>query len=185
MSNPFQSIPDAKKPKAAVTDYHTRLDDNIIEFSTIQKVKKTGDKDTDFVLIDEVIETNCINRQKYIDSFSNEVGILNIIEKVRLSGDVSLLNQTHRVSMVATEKDVFGHDIEPVVDVSQYQVDRISGLESFKDGVAAYETLDPELKKKLSLEGVAKLTDSEIDQYLAAKKAEIIAARNAEKEGSE
>lgn len=184
MSHPFQPIPKEKQPKRCYTDYCKDSDVNIITYMEIEKVKMTGDKDTDFVISKEIIVDDKVNRQKYLDSQSNDVGIMNIIEKVRLSGDASLLNQTGRVSMAAVEKDSAGHDVEPVVDVTRYQVEQIDALESYKIGAAAFDSLDPELKKKLSLEQVAKLSDAEIDAFLNGRKAKIEAAKK-KKEAAE
>lgn len=60
-------------------------------------VVKTGDKDVDFVLDKKVVEISRVDRQEYIESFADDVGILNIMKKVALTGDTSLLNQRSRV----------------------------------------------------------------------------------------
>lgn len=184
MSNPFQPIPKEKKPKEEVTNYHKDIDDYIIEYGEIDHVKMIGKEDTDFVINKEVKEISRTNRQEYYDSFSTDVGILNIIKKVQLSGDVTLLNQTGRVPGYVVGKDALGHDVEEVVDVSKYQVDQIDALESYKVGAAAYNELDENLKKKLSFEQVAKLKDDEIDAYLESVKQALI-AKNADNKESE
>ena len=174
VTNPFVPIKD--KPKVVETDYHKDGDKYIITYAEIDKVKMTGEKDTDFVVLTEVKEVDRTDRQAYLDSQSNDVGILNIIEKVRLSGDITLLNQTGRVPLAAVEKDALGHDVEPVVDITAYQVDKVEALESYKFGAAAFESLDPELKKKMTFEQVAKMSDAEIDAFLKARQEALLAA---------
>ena len=177
-SNPFQPLDPKTAPKATVTDYHKDGDKYIITYEEVESVKILSDKEIvstkdeiekDFIVNKKVKEVDRVDRQKYLDSQAGDVGILNIIEKVRLSGDMSLLDQTHRVSMLGCEKDALGHDVEPIVDVTKYQVDRVVALESYKSGAKAFNDLDPELKKKLSLEQVAKMSDAEIDAFLAAR----------------
>lgn len=174
VTNPFGPIKD--KPKVIETDYHTDGDKFIITYGEIERVKMIGDKDTDFIVLTDVKEIDRTDRQAFLDSQANEVGILNIIEKVRLSGDVTLLNQTGRVPLAAVEKDALGHDVEPIVDVTRYQVDQVDALESYKSGAAAFDSLDPELKKKMTFEQVAKMSDAEIDAFLKARQEAIIAA---------
>lgn len=183
LSNPFAPLKD--KPKATVTNYHTDQDDYIITYDVIQKVKITGEKDTDFILKEEVVEVDRVNRQEYYDSMANEVGILNIIEKVRLSGDATLLNQTGRVAILSDEKDALGRSVEKIVDVTKYQVDQIDALEQYKKGAIAFDSLDPELKKKMSLEEVAKMSDSDIDAFLLARQKQIAAEKDNAEKGNE
>ena len=169
-------------PTPTVTNFD---DKDIVEYGVVQKVKKLGEKDTDFVIEEEVVETNRYNRQEYINSFRNDVGILNIIEKVRLSGDTTLLNQNPRVPLGPSgKKDSLGRDLEPVVDVIGYQVDRIDALESVKKTrQAGTNGLPSDLIKGLSFDGVAHLSDAEIDTYFADLAAKAKAAKAKEKEG--
>lgn len=175
MSSPNQLLENniidpCSKPIPSVTDYHKENDDFIIEYAEIEHLRKVNEEDdTDFVVEKVVEEVSRTPRQAYIDSFANDVGILNIIEKVRMSGDATLLNQTKRVPMKVVGKDALGHDVEAVVDVSAYQVDQVAALESYKIGAKAFDSLDPDLKKKLNLEAVANLSDEEILAYVKGK----------------
>lgn len=186
MSNPFQSIVKGK-PVAAVTDYHKDVDKYIIEYVEKEFVKVTDDSkkgelgDDGFIITKKVVEASRTDRQAYIDSFADDVGILNIMKKVALSGDESLLNQTHRVSMPGNSKDALGRAVEDIVDVTKYQVDQVDALESYKVGAAVYNQLDPELKKKMSFEEVAKMSDTEIDAYLNGIREKVLAIQNANK----
>lgn len=189
-SNPFQPLDPKTAPKHTETDYHKVGDKYIITYQEVDSVKIISDKESvstkdeiekDFIVMKKVKEVDRVDRQQYLDSQAADVGILNIIEKVRLSNDMSLLNQTGRVPMSGAEKDALGHDVEPVVNVTKYQVDRITALESYKTGAKAFTDLDPELKKKMSLEQVAKMSDAEIDAFLA-NRAEALTPKKTEGE---
>lgn len=176
-SHPFQPIAPKDAPTCTKTDYHKESDKYIITYDVVQKVKMTGEKDTDFIIDEEVVEVSRINRQEFLNEEAQDMGIMNILEKVRSSGDETLFNQTHRVSMPGVEKDALGREVEDIVDVTRYQKDTVASLEGYKKGVAAYKDLDPSLKGKKSLEEVAKMSDKDIDAYIQAKVDSIIAAR--------
>lgn len=178
--NPFQ--PNPTPHPVSVTDYHKDEDKYIIDYSEIEKVKITGDKDTDFIINKEVVETSRINRQDYIDSYRDDVGILNIIEKVRLSGDITLLNQTGRTSLPGTDKDALGRPVEDVADFTNYQVDKIEALNAYKKGRETLADLPDDLKANNSFESIAKMSDDEINNYIEKKVASILAARKKEGE---
>lgn len=80
-------VPDPVSPDAS----------DIVEYVRKDKVRKIGDGDDDFVVEEVVVEASRVNRQAYIMKDADQVGILNILEKVRRSGDVTLFNQTHAV----------------------------------------------------------------------------------------
>lgn len=173
-TNPFQPIIE-NKPVNTVTDYNNEDSKYIIEYGQVERVVITGKKDTDFVIKKDVKELSRVNRADYINSYDGDVGIMNILQKVRLSGDMSLLNQTGRVPLPSVEKDVEGHLLEPVVDITNYQVDRIDALESYKAGRSQLKELPEDLVKGKSFEAVAKMSDKEIIDYLDGVKAAILA----------
>lgn len=156
-------------PVGTVTDYHKDEDNYIIEYQEVEHVKLVGDNDTDFIKTVTVEECSRVNRQEYLNEQSGDVGILNILKKMALSGDESLVNETHRVSLPGLEKDALGRPVEDVVDISNYQVDKIDALNSYKKGAAVFGSLDPELKGKKSLEDVAKMSDKEIEDFISNK----------------
>lgn len=184
-SHPFQPIVSKDAPKSTVTDYHKDSDKYIINYDVVQKVKMTGEKDTDFIIEEEVVEVSRINRQEFLDEQAQDMGIMNILEKVRASGDQTLFNQTHRVSMPGVEKDALGREVEDIVDVTRYQNGTVDSLEAYKKGADAYKNLDPSLKGKKSMEDVAKISDKDIDAYIQAKVDAIIAARSTTAEKGE
>lgn len=67
---------------------------DIVEYAVKQVVKKVGDGEDDYVLEDKVVEVSRVNRQEWIAKDAPDVGVMNILEKVRRSGDMSLFNQT-------------------------------------------------------------------------------------------
>ena len=178
-------------PTPAVTDYHKDEDDYIIEYQVVRHVEMIGDKDTDFIETTTVEECSRVNRQDFLNEQSGDVGILNILKKMALSGDTSLLNQTHRTSLPGSEKDSLGRAVEDIVDISRYSnIDKIDALNGFKKGAEVYSNLDEDLKGKKSLEEVARLSDAEINDYLKSKidaitseVAKLRAAQDAAKEG--
>lgn len=179
-------------PVHTVTDYHKDEDIYMIDYQTVRHIKVISDDDTDFIETVTVEECSRVNRQDYLNEQSGDVGILNIIKKMALSGDTSLLNQTHRISIPGVEKDALGRAVEDVVDLSRYSnIDKIDALESYKKGAEVFASLDEELKGKKSMEEVAKLSDTEINDYLKSKidaitaeVAKLRAANDAAKEGN-
>lgn len=178
-------------PVPCETDYHKDEDVYIIDFQQVRHVKVIGDNDTDFIESYTVEECSRVNRQELLNEQSGDVGILNIMKKMALSGDTSLLNQTHRSSIPGSEKDALGRAVEDVVDLTRYSnIDKVDALESYKKGASVFASLDEDLKGKKSMEEVAKLSDAEINVYLKSKidaitseVARLRAANDAAKEG--
>ena len=166
LSNPFRPIPADFAPKATKTDYDTENDIFIIEYGEVDHLVKHGEKDTDFTIRTDVEVTSKVKRDDYIKSFSGDVGILNIIEKVRRTGDVSLFHQVDSPVMPMSDRDALGRPIQDVLDITPYQVDRMEALNSFKKGAISFKELPDDLKGKLSMDQVARLKDDEIDDYL-------------------
>lgn len=181
-NNPFLIQDKKSLPVPTITDYHKDCDDYIIDYYEVEHVKMVGEKDTDFVKSSTIEEYSRTPRQAYLDSQADDVGILNIMKKVALSGDISLLNQTGRVGYPSDDKDSLGRAVEKVVDLTSYQGGTIEALNAYKHGADVYAKLDPELKGKLSMEEVAKLSDEVITSYLQ-KKISVIEEASKKKEG--
>ena len=177
LSNPFRPIPKEYAPEATVTDYHTENDDYIIDYGEVDHLVKHGDKDTDFTIRTDVEVTSKVKRDDYIKSYSGDVGILNIIEKVRRTGDTTLLHQVESPVLPASGRDAIGRPIQDVLDITPYQVDRMEALNSFKKGAISFKELPDDLKGKLSMDQVARLKDDEIDDYLKNYAAQIKALK--------
>lgn len=181
-TNPFCNVDFDSLPVAAKTDYHKDGDDYIIEYEDVEHVEMIGDKDTDFVITKTVEVSSKVNRQEYLNSYADDVGIMNILEKVRRTGDESLFNQRSRVSIDSHEKDSLGRPVEDIVDITSYQIDRMEALNKFKSGAISFSQLPEDLRGKLSMSEVAHLSDEDIDKYLDAVKKTIIASRTSGKE---
>lgn len=115
LCNPFVPKMNFRKPSKACED----TDEHKYIYSRELKdvYEKVGDSKTDFVVSQEVVETSKINRQEYIDSFKDDVGILNILRKVVQTGDLTLLNERVRSSV-------------PVGDDGKEQIVDISGIDN-------------------------------------------------------
>lgn len=154
------------KPKATCTDYSA--DKDIVEYAEEQYIEKTGEGDKDFVVKTRVVESSRINRQDYISSFADEVGIKNILKKVQATGDETLLKQRPDGAFI---------------DVTQFPDTRSGMYEAVKNGVKAFDDLPDDVKKKMSMEDfVNYFGQKEFDDYVKAKVDEIVAAKAKEGE---
>lgn len=168
MAHPFKALDPKKAPKHTTTDYNKDSDKFIIEYQEIDVVKKTGEKETDFVVEKKVIESSRINRQEYINSFKDDVGIMNILEKVRMTGDATLLDQTKR-SPVPSEKTGRGN-LEEIVDISNIPNSFIEADAAITKGHDLFKDIPAELKGKLSFEDFVVKSPEIYDKYVAALK---------------
>lgn len=82
----------------------------------------------------------------YIKSFADDVGIQNILKKLSLSGDKSILNQTGREALCPDG------GLEPIQDYSQVPSSKAEAFNIVAKGVEAYDNLPAEIKGKMSLE---------------------------------
>lgn len=184
-TNPFRPIPEGLREKPCETDYHKDSDMYILEYAEVDHLVSHGAKDTDFTLRTEVEECSRVDRQKYIDSYEVDVGILNILEKVRRTGDVSLLHQVSSPDIPSHEKDSLGRPVQDIVDITKYQVDKIDALNSFKVGAKSFEDLPDDLKKKMSMKEVANMSDEDIQRYLDSVRDLIISQREKGKDNKD
>ena len=126
---------------------------DIVSYVRTNKLRKAsidekGNLDEDDFLVEEVVvEKERVNRDDYINSFREDVGIANILKKVALSGDVSLLNQVKRVP-------------QPLCDDGKEAIVDITPLQEGEEKVAAmgdnmrktYSALPEQLKAGRTLE---------------------------------
>lgn len=61
-------------------------DRDIVDYYEKDVITKTGEGEDDYKVTKKVVEYSRVNRDKYIQSFSDEVGIKNILKKVALGG---------------------------------------------------------------------------------------------------
>ena len=67
--------------KKAINQWSDPTDDDIVEQLIVKKGVPIGD-DGEVTVVEEVIDSKRYNRQEYINSFREDVGILNILKKV-------------------------------------------------------------------------------------------------------
>lgn len=137
--------PDSKKSK----------DNDIIQYVRKNKVTKVGDGENDYVIEEVVVEDSRCNRQAYIASHADDVGVMNILKKVRLSGDLSLINQTH--SVITEELQDYTKSPENIGEA----------LRSVQSGANSFEGLKA-IFGDTSFEQLAKMSADDIKQYLNA-----------------
>lgn len=137
-------------------------------------VDEKGNVDeNDFVVEECVVESERVNRQDYINSFREDVGIENILKKIALSGDVSLANQIQRTPL-------------PIQDDGKEMIQDITPLQDGEEAIGkmgddmrqVFKSLPSDLVQGRSLaEFLENVSQAEIDAfvtaYLKAKEAKV------------
>lgn len=124
--------------------------DDIVEYDVVDTVVKTGEKDTDFIIQKKIIEVARYNRRDYLNSSSDEVGIMNILKKVQMSGDVELLNQRSGTSL-PTVATVGGRDFQEIYDTTILPTSKVAANDAVVQGVHTFDTLPEDMKNKMSM----------------------------------
>lgn len=133
------------------------------EWNLIPRAKKVADADGVSQDIIEYVPTKVrdIPIAEYIHSFSDDVGIQNILKKVAMTGDKSYLNQTGRAPLAENG------GLEPVQDYSNVPMSKTEAFNAVAAGVRAYDALPAEIKEKMSF---AQFADSfgqeQFDSYV-------------------
>lgn len=142
MAGAFSPIPEKLKPVACKPIVYDTIRE---EWALIPKAEKVVDADGVQLDIIEFVPKKIrdIDIQKYIDSFTDEVGIQNILRKVSMTGDKSYLNQTGREALVDSGK-------EPIQDYTGVPVSKTEAFNAVAAGVHAYDNLPAEIKEKMS-----------------------------------
>ena len=154
------------KPKHTQTDY--TKDDDIVGYCEQEYVVKTGEGDTDFVKKTRVVEFERKNRQDYIDSFAEDVGILNVLKKVAVSGDESLVKQRPDPAFM---------------DLTDFPTNKEDMFNKVKEGVDAFDKLPDDIKKKMSMEQfVNTFGQEQFDALIKEKVDAVLAAQKVQKE---
>lgn len=180
-THPFQPI---NEPKADITDYQKESDIYIISFEEYDAVKVLGEKETDFLLEKKVREASRVNRQDFITEQSYDVGIMNVLEKVRTTGDISLLNQTSRDPIPPSgEKDSLGRPLEALNDITGLPGNKIDAMKMVEAGYQAFGQVPEDLKGHKTYSEVAQLTQAEFDKYLEKLKAVHESAKEGQENG--
>lgn len=167
------------KPQAEEHHYVPIEKNDIVDIVIDDVVVKTGDGDRDFVIQKEAREVSRINRRDFLNSQSNDLGILNIIKKVQLSGDVTLLNQRHRPS-VNTTVAPDGSILEDVQDYTNVQKPIEEIQQDIVKGRMAYDSLPEAFKAGTSFESFAEMSVDDLNKVMATL-TEAITKKTAEK----
>lgn len=166
-------VPTTKKLK--LSTYVPERD--IVHYVRVNKLVKAsvdekGNVDPDDYVVEETSEVSeRVNRQDYINSFREDVGIENILKKVALSGDVSLLNQVQRPVLPVDEKG-----FEPIQDATLLQEGEKAIADVGDQMKKTYASMPAELTKGRGIEKfLSEVDEKEIldfaKSYIAAKQA--------------
>lgn len=145
-----------KKLKNAWSD---PTDDDIVEHLIVKKGVPIGE-DGEVTVVDDYIESKRYNRQEYINSFREDVGILNILKKV----NAGLINPATLACSFDTNA--------PINDISKIPTDVGDALNLVDQAHKLYATLPAELKAGLDFNTFCSTFDQKkYDAYMASVKA--------------
>lgn len=147
---------EVKKPKIIDTSDHT--DDDIVEHLIIKKGVPIGD-DGEVSVVEEYVETRRYNRQAFINSFREEVGIVNLLKKV----NAGLLNP----GVLAASFDMTG---KKILDISEVPTDVGDAMALVDQAHVLYASLPADLKAGMDFNTFCKTFDQKkFDAYIKSK----------------
>lgn len=151
---------EAKKAKIIDTSDHT--DDDIVEHLIIKKGVPIGD-DGEVTVVEEYVETRRYNRQAFINSFREEVGIVNLLKKV----NAGLLNP----GVLAANFDMTG---EKILDISNVPTDVGDALALVDQAHVLYAQMPADLKAGMDFNTFCKTFDQKkFNAYIESKKVKV------------
>ena len=168
-NNPFAPIPaELLAPQCKPIEYETTVKETVlIPYSE----EVDGDPENVVIKFKPVVK-NEYDLQAYIESFADEVGIQNILKKLAISGDKSILNQTGREPLCPDG------GLEPIQDYSNVPKSKAEAFNAVVAGVQAFDELPEDIKGKMSLTQFVQLFgQEEFDNYIKG-----LMAANAPKE---
>lgn len=143
---------------------------DIVQYDIVDIIVRTGDGDEDFIVKKRKKEVSRVDRSDYISSFSDEVGIQNILKKVQLTGDHSLLDQRVPVDLPIVET-IEGKQLQEIYDSTNIPDDITKAYALIEKGVNAFDNLPDEIKQKMDMETFVKnFGQDKLDSYLNSKK---------------
>lgn len=119
-------------------------------------VKKTGEGEEDYVLVDKFIISRR-NIEELINAQRGEVGVYNLLDRIAKTGDESLFPAEWKQ--------------EGIVDYTQMPKDLMEAVAVANNAENLYAQLPDELKGSSVEETLANLTDDQIKAYIASVKA--------------
>lgn len=132
-------------------------DDDIVEQLIVKKAVPIGD-DGEVSVVEEVIESKRFNRQDFINSFRDDVGILNILKKV----NAGLINPA-TLALSANSG-------QPIIDISDIPTDIGDALALVDDAHKLYATLPDDLKKGMDFNTFCQTFNQKaFDEYINSK----------------
>lgn len=145
-----------KKPKIIDTSDHT--DDDIVEHLIIKKAVPIGDEG-EVSVVEDYVETRRYNRQKFINSFRDEVGIVNLLKKV----NAGLLNP----GVLAANFDMTG---QKILDISDVPTDVGDAMALVDQAHVLYASLPGDLKAGMDFNTFCKTFDQKrFNDYIQSK----------------
>lgn len=138
---------EVKKTKIQIVDTSDHTDDDIVEHLIVKKGVPIGDEG-EVTIVEEYVETKRYNRQKYINSFRDEVGIVNLLKKV----NAGLLNP----GVLAANFDMEG---KKVIDISQVPTDVGDAVAMVDQAHILFASLPAELKAGMDFNTFCKTFD--------------------------
>lgn len=159
MLNPF--IP----RKSKFVPIKANVPNEIITMEVQDKIKKITDDKTkaeDYVIEKVVVVTSKVNAHDYVQSFKEDVGIENVLKKIALTQDFSLLNQRNRP---IGEVDENGYEM--LQDYVGVPSDALEAEKIVKEGKNVFAGLPSDLVNNKSFrEFVESATPEELQAYV-------------------
>lgn len=142
-----------KKPYRAKVPFYEK---DIVEYQIVQKVKKTGEGEQDFIVYNDYVETSRVNRKEFLNTQGKDHNIYGIIDKVVATGDVSLLHKTN--------EGVYG-DFTTVLDDRGNAIEKLNSAKE-----EALKNIPSDLIGDQTLEQFVKnVTEEAVKSYYANK----------------
>lgn len=158
LKNCFAPIPEDQKPPLLGDLVFPKTFDEIVLIP--EAVNVDGDPEN-IVLQYKPVKKKTVDIDEYVGSFADEVGIQNILKKIAMSGDKSLLNQTGREPLCPEG------GLEPVQDFSNVPKSKTEAFNAVVNGVNVFDQLGDDIKGKMSLEQfVQSFGQEEFDNYI-------------------
>lgn len=148
-------------------DFVSEKDDVIVEYKEVSTIRKTGEGEHDFVVIKDIVPSSKTNRADYINSFTGDVGIMNVLKKVLVGGET--------IADVVKSGRFMSHQ-KGEVDLSKFPDNIVDAYKQVEAGVQTYDKLPPNLRKRGSFAAMAESMDEDdFRRYLKDEVSKVLA----------
>ena len=148
------------KEKIIKNSWSDPTDDDIVEHLIIKKGVPIGE-DGEVSVVEDYIETKRYNRQEYINSFREDVGILNILKKV----NAGLINPATLACSFDTKA--------PINDITDIPTDVGDALSLVDRAHKLYASIPADLKAGMDFNTFCQTFDqAKFDAYLKSKQSQ-------------